>query len=114
MIVDDDRLTCWALAKTFEAQGWQTASYGSAEAALDRLERDAPDVLVADVHLPGMDGVALLAEVKRRRPELPVIVISGLLTSEIAERSLALGAEAALGKPVDLAEITARVTAAAA
>lgn len=77
IIVDDEPHMRFATSQTLELAGYQPLPMASAEKALEALEKDFPGVLISDIRMPGMDGMALLREVNARDPELPVILITG-------------------------------------
>ncbi len=77
---------------------------GSGEAALERLSGDIEPALIAvlsDINMPGMDGLQLLDEIKRRWPELPVMMVTAYGDDERRRRASELGAAEFLSKPVD-------------
>jgi len=77
---------------------------GSGEEALDQLAKEIePEliVLLSDINMPGMDGLELLREVKRRRPDLPVMMVTAYGDDERRRRASELGAFEFLTKPVD-------------
>ena len=76
----------------------------SAAEALERLGGDIeppPIVILSDINMPGMDGLALLREVKARRPELPVIMVTAYGDEERRRRAAEIGAVDFLTKPID-------------
>ena len=75
-VVDDDQSVRWVLEKALRQEKMDTRSFERAEHLLEAMDLESPDVLVTDVRMPGMSGIALLEEVNRRWPELPVIVIT--------------------------------------
>ena len=78
LLVDDDTRTARRLARMLEEDGyWVEVFPGGADAML-RLQRSPlPDVVVTDLMMPGTDGLALMREARRRRPEMPVIFVTG-------------------------------------
>jgi len=102
LIVDDEELTCWALGKSLQAAGWAVRCAHSAEAAWVLLTEEAADIVVADVGLPGEDGIDLVTRVRTRWPATRCFVITANFTSGVRARAEAAGAIAALEKPLDL------------
>jgi len=113
LIVDDEELTCWALGKTLQSAGWAVRCAHSAEEALERLNESAVDIVVTDVGLPEMDGFELLRQVRQQWPESRCFVITAAWDESVRERATALGAVAALPKPLDLDAFKRTVTAVA-
>jgi CheY-like chemotaxis protein len=74
----------------------------SAEAALGTLERQRPDAIILDIHLPGMSGLDFLQLRPVREARLPIVAISGVATESQARECLRLGALDFVGKPVPL------------
>jgi CheY-like chemotaxis protein len=83
----------------------------SGEEGLRRLAEIGPELIVilSDINMPGMDGLELLGEIKRRRPELPVLMVTAYGDDERMRRAAALGAAAFLAKPVDFDELKRRL-----
>ena len=99
-VVDDHavmRATLTALIQ-FETDLDLCGIAASAEETLDIADWDACDLLLTDVSLPGMDGIALAARVRAARPGFPVVVVSATIDAATTERALAAGAAAALSK----------------
>jgi two-component system, response regulator, stage 0 sporulation protein F len=88
----------------------------SGEEALRRLAEIGTELIVilSDINMPGMDGLALLGEIKRRRPELPVLMVTAYGDDQRMQRAEELGAAAFLAKPVDFDELKRRLAALAA
>ncbi len=78
---------------------------------LDRWDELSPDLVLLDLHMPGIDGYQLLAELRRRASsaDLPVLVLTADMTRDAAHRALQLGASDFLTKPIDAAELVLRV-----
>lgn len=102
LIVEDESELGHVLADYLSEIGHRPQVVGSAEAALERLEADAPDVVILDVKLPGMTGLEFLSLRAVRDSGVPVIVVSGYVTEDQARDCLRLGALEFLAKPVPL------------
>src|SRR5438445_13900739 len=79
LIVDDDAALLEALPETLRLRmgGVTVDTADSAAAALDRIAAQDYDAIVTDINMPGMDGLALLAEIRARRPDTPTLMITG-------------------------------------
>ena len=80
----------------------------SGEQALDRLATDIQPALIAvlsDINMPGMDGLELLGEIKQRRPDLPVMMVTAYGDDERRRRARELGASEFITKPVDFDQL---------
>jgi len=102
LIVDDERAIQTSLRGVLEDEGYRVTAVGSAEEALARLADDTPDLVFLDIWMPGMDGLEALAEIKQRRPETAVVMISGHGTIETAVKATKLGAYDFVEKPLSL------------
>ncbi|MEZ5684738.1 MAG: sigma-54 dependent transcriptional regulator [Paracoccaceae bacterium] len=109
-LVEDDADHRAALLDLIEAGGHRAEGFAGAEAALAAQAAGArPDLIVSDLRMPGMDGFALLAALKERAPELPVVLITGHGDVPHAVRAMRMGAEDFLEKPYDAAHFLAVV-----
>lgn len=106
LIVDDEEHLRITASQTLELAGYIPQPHASAEAALDALSADYPGVLVSDIRMPGMDGMALLREVRRRDPDLPVILITGHGDISTAVEAMREGAWDFLEKPFAAERLT--------
>ncbi len=88
VILDDDPLVVRALARTVESGGFTARAYVDARAALAALPDDAPDVIISDYAMPVMDGVAFLAEARRRAPEAARILCTAADDFAMAVRAV--------------------------
>ena len=75
-IVDDDQSVRWVLEKALKQADMETRSFERAEHLLEAIADGEPDVLITDVRMPGMSGLALLERLRSTRPDLPIIVIT--------------------------------------
>jgi two-component system, NtrC family, nitrogen regulation response regulator GlnG len=108
-VIDDDRAMRWVLEKTFKEEGFDVTSFEEAQSALDRLPTDAPDVILTDIRMPGIDGLTFLGKVKGSYPDLPVIIMTAHSDLESAVSSYQTGAFEYLPKPFDIDEALALV-----
>lgn len=77
LLAEDDILLRMSAARGLERLGFRVAQAADAESALKRLEAERPSLLVSDIRLPGIDGIALARTARAAHPELPVLLISG-------------------------------------
>ncbi len=103
-IVDDDQSVRWVLEKALKHADMETRSFERAEHLLDALDDGQPDVLITDVRMPGMSGIALLERLQDTSPELPIIVITAHSDLESAVAAYKGGAFEYLPKPFDIDE----------
>ena len=114
MIVEDDAALREALTDTLTVAGYEVIPAAGAPEALELLERDTVTLVVSDVAMQPMDGEALLAELKRRRPDIPVILMTAYGTIAQAVLAMRRGAADYLVKPFEaqaLIELVARYAA---
>ena len=102
LIVDDEAGVRSALSGVLRDEGYGVEAVESGEACLDRVIRAQYDVIVLDIWLPGMDGLATLAKLQERRVDAPVIMISGHGNIESAVRAIKMGAFDFIEKPLSL------------
>lgn len=105
LVVDDEEKLCRYLLKEFERKGYAAFAAHDREGARDILARERVDVVLLDLVLPGTGGLEILAELRRDRPALQVIMLTGNAAVETAVRSMKLGAYDYLSKPYDMGEL---------
>ncbi len=105
LIAEDDQVQRDIIADILIKEGHQVTAAASARAALDALEGDAFDLLLTDLRMPEMDGLELLREARRRRPELDVVLMTAHATVKTAITALREGAADYLEKPFDKDEL---------
>jgi two-component system nitrogen regulation response regulator GlnG len=103
-VVDDDQSVRWVLEKALRQAGLGSRSFERAEHLLEAIEHGQPDVLITDVRMPGMSGIALLDRLRDSCPDLPVIVITAHSDLENAVAAYKGGAFEYLPKPFDVDE----------
>jgi len=102
LIVDDEAGVRSALGGVLRDEGYAVEAVDSGEACLDRVTRAPFDVIILDIWLPGMDGLATLARLRERRVDAPVVMISGHGNIESAFRAIKMGAFDFVEKPLSL------------
>ncbi len=103
-VVDDDQSVRWVLEKALAQAGMGSRSFDRAEHLLEAIGQGTPDVLITDIRMPGMDGIALLERLSRSCPDLPIIVITAHADLDHAVAAYQGGAFEYLPKPFDLDE----------
>ena len=111
LIVEDDAKTAAFVEKAFQADGFVAKRAADGETGLWLATEEGFDVLVVDVMLPKLDGLALLRELRSRRVETPAIVLSALGSVENKVAGLAVGGDDYLAKPFSITELLARAHA---
>ncbi len=111
LIVDDDHSIRDSLDRALRLEGFEVIAVATGEDALDVVEQEAPQVVVLDIGLPGIDGVEVLSRLRAGGNDVPVCVLSA--RDEVGDRVLGLeaGADDYLVKPFALVELSARLNA---
>ncbi len=102
LVVDDEPGVRSALGGVLRDEGYTVEAVSSGEACLERMTRGAVDLIVLDVWLPGMDGLATLARLRERQVDAQVVLISGHGNIESAVRAIKMGAFDFVEKPLSL------------
>lgn len=105
LVIDDEKIIRETLKGVLKDEGYDAVLAGSAEEGLKLIEAKAPDAVLLDIWLPGMDGIDALKEIKSRNPNLPVIMISGHANIETAVKTTKLGAYDFIEKPLSLDKV---------
>ena len=101
LIVDDEQSVREVLSEYFAEQGYSVESAGGGEEALALVERNAPDLVLLDVRMPGIDGVETLRRLRKIAPDLTVIMVTANEDVALARETLKLGALDYVAKPFD-------------
>ncbi len=105
LIVDDEPGMRSLLSRVMEREGYLATAVAGAQEALDLLEADEWSLLIADIDMPGMDGIELLKRVRSSGIEVPVIMITAYATVESAVEAMKLGALDYITKPFQVDEL---------
>ncbi|MBT6669231.1 MAG: nitrogen regulation protein NR(I) [Gammaproteobacteria bacterium] len=103
-VIDDDRSIRWVLEKALQKAEMAVTCFSDGQSILNKLETEQPDVIISDIRMPGLDGLALLKEIGERSPELPVIIMTAHSDMDSAVSAYEGGAFEYLPKPFDIEE----------
>jgi two-component system, OmpR family, response regulator len=111
LVVDDEPGVVSFVARALRAKGFDADVAAGGEEALARMRAARYDVVLLDLRMPGINGVAVLKQLMLTRPDQKVIVVSAAADTRIKVRCLELGAADFVAKPFAVAELVARVAA---
>jgi len=114
LIVDDEERFLLTTQKILSRKGFDVMIAHSGQGAIDMLKENAVQVVVLDVKMPGMDGLATLREIKRLYPFMEVIMLTGHATVPSAVEGMQSGASDYLMKPIDMDLLVEKVEEAVA
>jgi DNA-binding response OmpR family regulator len=109
LIIEDEVRILAFLARGLQAESYTVDCVADGRQGLERALADVHDLVILDLGLPGADGLDLLRELQRERPELPVLILSARSDLQTKLRGFELGASDYLPKPFSLDELVARV-----
>ena len=105
LVVDDEPSIRAFVARVLSRSGFTCSEASNAAEALASVMNVCPLLTITDIHMPGSDGTWLLAELKERYPNMPVIMLTGVSEAETAVRCLKAGAADYLVKPIEIDEL---------
>jgi excisionase family DNA binding protein len=107
LVVDDEESIRDLLSKTLSLAEYDVETAGDASTALDRMRQSAYDLLVADLKMPGMDGLTLIKQARNIKADLPIIIITGFSSESSAIEAVNLGVTGYLTKPFRVPQVLA-------
>jgi CheY-like chemotaxis protein len=110
LIVDDSQELTDVIHEYMESCGYIVDTTTQSLDALRLIAANGYDVIVSDIHMPGMDGLELMGLIKNKHPDLPVVLITGYSISEARKIAMEKGADAFVAKPFHMKEIFDVVT----
>jgi DNA-binding response OmpR family regulator len=111
VVIEDEAAIRRGVADALRASGYEAAEAGDGDRGLDEAVRAGVDLVLLDLMLPRRDGLDVLAEVRRVRPTLPVIILTARGGEDDRVRGLKMGADDYIVKPFSARELLARVEA---
>lgn len=109
LVVDDELSMREFVSILLEREGYEVVTAPDAATALDRLAASEIDLVISDVQMPGLSGIDLLSEIKKRTPETAVLLVTAFSTAEQAVEAMKLGAYTYLAKPFKVDELTIQI-----
>jgi len=105
LIIDDERAILDTVEILLRGEGFHAVSYHDAREAIDRLDEEAPDIVLTDIRMPHVSGIEVLTAVRERDPETPVILMTAQASLQSAVNAVNQGAYYYLQKPFSNAEL---------
>lgn len=105
LVVDDEESLRNALARFLRQNGWQVATAGTAQEALERLASERPALMLLDIRMPGMTGLDLLPEALGVDPDVGIVMLTAVGDATTAAACMQRGAYDYLTKPIELADL---------
>jgi len=110
LLVDDEEQFVINMAKILKVRGFDVSTAFDGYEAVDAIEHEGRfDVVLLDVKMPGMDGIAVLREIKKREPDTEVIMLTGHATLSTGTQAMREGAYDYLMKPCDIEDLTEKL-----
>lgn len=101
LIVDDEPVVRTTIRRLLEGEGYKVVEAADGTEVLDLIAEERVDLVILDIHMPKLDGIALIDDIRDEHPALPIVVISGDAQEHRARLALERGACDFLGKPLD-------------
>lgn len=93
LIVEDDRSFLWILKQSFEAEGFFIIFAPDGEAGMEMAETEKPDLIIADILMPRVDGITMAKKLKEKGIDIPTIFLTNLKDTEHIDQAVELGRE---------------------
>lgn len=110
LLVDDEKDFLDVLSQRFEVKGFHVETVCSGPEALGLLTHKSYDAIILDLSMPGMNGMETLKEIKAKRPNMQIIILTGHGTLETGIEAMKLGASDFIEKPVDFDVLVNKIT----
>lgn len=112
LLVDDEVVFTTNMSKLLTSRGYKVTATSSGDAAIQALEKEDYDVVVLDLKMPGMDGIATLKEIKKLDLFTETLILTGHGSMDTAFKAIEMGAYDYVMKPCEIAELVAKIEAA--
>lgn len=114
IIVDDEPIIVEGMTKALDWSKYNCRVVGcalSGKEGLELVEKEQPDILISDIHMPGMDGLTMIASVKSQYPQIQVMILTGYRDFDYCQRAISLGVSRFVLKPSKMEELEEGVQA---
>ncbi|MCX5970078.1 MAG: response regulator [Coprothermobacterota bacterium] len=112
LVVDDEKEICWLLQQILIQEGYQVSTAHSGKEGLAHIGQSGEvDIMILDLHLPDMNGLDLLEQIRAGGLQTPVVVITAFGDEESRERAAGLGVKGFLDKPFEISTLLAALLA---
>ncbi|UCB49375.1 MAG: response regulator [Deltaproteobacteria bacterium] len=109
LVVDDESIVLDSCQLVLRAEGFEVLLLPSANEALKAMEKNDFAILLVDLKMPGLDGIYLIREARKKQPKIPIIAMSGYPTTETIEEAVRTGAVTFIAKPFTPDELIEKV-----
>jgi DNA-binding response OmpR family regulator len=112
VVIDDDAMVRTAVTRILEAEGFGVALAGDGREGLKLMHRLQPRLVITDIIMPEMEGIETIREMRRARPEVKIIAISGgarMGNANFLDMARTMGADAIMEKPFEPEDLVAKV-----
>jgi two-component system, cell cycle response regulator len=109
LLVDDDQSLLDVLKSRLVLEGFDCATASTAASALERIDQQSFDIMIADIVLPDREGLELSETAKRKKPDMAIIIMTGYISDFSYDKAVAAGASDFIKKPFSLNELIARI-----
>ncbi|MBI4698398.1 MAG: response regulator, partial [Nitrospirae bacterium] len=109
LAAEDEDITLKHLLYALKHEGYEATGVSNGIEALEKIEKQEFDILIADIKMPGMDGLTLLGKVKEKYPKIEVIIITGFGSIESAVNAMKQGASDYITKPFNIDELNRKI-----
>jgi DNA-binding response OmpR family regulator len=112
LVIDDDHLVRYALSKILSSNGYEVITASDGKRGMTVLRAENPDVVITDIIMPEQEGMDTIIQIRRERPGVKVIAISGggrIRNIDFLEMAQSLGADEVIAKPFEADELLSRL-----
>lgn len=109
LIIDDEPDMCWAIEKAMQREGFATISAGGGREGLELFFSEKPAAVLVDLKMPDMDGMEVIKKIREVDSDVPVILITGHGSMDVAYEALSKDATGYIIKPFSMSDLRATV-----